>query len=189
MKIIFLDIDGVLNTDETIDRIEDEYEKTGIKKIEIDEFRVGYLKRIVEMTDAKIVLSSSLRYRFKKVGDKCIANNKNYAPYFLEIFSKFGLEIYDVTPKLNIECRRQDEIKAWLFLNKEVDSFVILDDETTELMDFVGTNLIILNKLPIGQMVMDMRDSTGLCEEHITQAIDILNKRNYSKVLIKNRIN
>lgn len=48
MKVIFLDIDGVLNTDETIDRIDVEYIKTGIKRIEIDEFRVEYLKQIVE---------------------------------------------------------------------------------------------------------------------------------------------
>lgn len=185
MKIIFLDIDGVLNTDETYDRIEYEYRKTGIEGIIIDEFRVGYLKKIVEMTGAKIVLSSSLRWRFKRVGDRCIANNKNYAPYFINIFEKFGLEIYDITPKLNVKCSRQDEIREWLLQNGGVDSFVILDDESVELMDFVGTNLIILNNLPIGEMVRDTRDSIGLGEEHIEQAVEILNKRSYSKKISK----
>lgn len=142
---------------------------------------------MLRKTGAKIVLSSSLRWRFKKAGNRCVANNENYAPYFLDIFSKFGLEIYDITPKLDIICDRQDEIKEWLLLNRDVDSFVILDDESFGLMDFVGTKLIILNKLPIGQMVCDMRDSTGLCEEHIELAVNILNQKNCNKVLIRNK--
>jgi len=90
MKVIFLDIDGVLNTNETIDIVDNYYRETGIKKIYIDEFRIEYLRKIVEMTDAKIVLSSSLRWRFKKVGDKCIARTK-YAVEFINIFEKYGL--------------------------------------------------------------------------------------------------
>ena len=184
MKVIFLDIDGVLNTDETIDRIDDEYLKTGIEKIYIDEFRVEYLKQIVDMTDAKIVLSSSLRWRFKKVGDKCVARTK-YASEFLNVFEKYGLFLYDITPNID-NGSRQDEIREWLSLNGNIDNFVILDDETVNLMDFVGNNLVVLNKLPVGQMVRDMKDSTGLCEHHIEEAINILNKRVQCKSLIKN---
>lgn len=66
---------------------------------------------------------------------------------------------------------------------------MILDDETTFLMDFVGTNLIVLNNLPIGEMVRDMNDSIGLGEEHIKQVIDILNGRNYHKKLIRHIVN
>jgi len=185
MKVIFLDIDGVLNTNETIDIVDNYYRETGIKKIYIDEFRIEYLRKIVEMTDAKIVLSSSLRWRFKKVGDKCIARTK-YAVEFINIFEKYGLFLYDVIPKIE-NASRQDEIRLWLSYNDSVDNFVILDDESVSLMDFVGTNLIVLNKLSIGEMVRDMRDSTGLCERHVDEAINILNGKKYCKSLLKNK--
>lgn len=66
MKIIFLDIDGVLNTIETFINRKKEYKETGILNVEIDEFRVQYLKQIIKETDAKIVLSSSWRHFFTK---------------------------------------------------------------------------------------------------------------------------
>lgn len=54
MKIIFLDIDGVLNTSETL-----KHSHNGI--IGIDPYRVLLLDRIVEATGAEVVLSSSWR--------------------------------------------------------------------------------------------------------------------------------
>jgi len=186
MKVIFLDIDGVLNTVETYERVSCEFEETGVKKIEIDEFRVEYLRRIVEDTGAKIVLSSSLRGYFKRVGDCLVPKYEYYAPEFLQIFEKYGLSLYDVTPVLSgIYGSRQEEVKEWLLEHEEVDGFVILDDETTFLMEFVGTNLIQLNKLPAGVMVRRMEDCIGLGEEHIEQAIEILNKKNDVKKLVR----
>lgn len=189
MKVIFLDIDGVLNTNDTYDRVDNEYQVMKGLKIYIDEFRVEYLRRIVKRTGAKIVLSSSLRWRFKKIGDKCVPLTHNFAPNFIDILGKYDLSLYDVTPNIiNIDgqlVKRQDEIKLWLFQNSNVESFVILDDETTELMDFVGSSLIILNNLPIGEMVCGMKDSIGLCEEHIEKAVDILNCKSYCKKRIR----
>ena len=52
MKVIFLDVDGVLNDDYTADR-----SPAGF--IGIDDGMVANLERIVRKTGAKIVLSSS----------------------------------------------------------------------------------------------------------------------------------
>ena len=69
MKVIFLDIDGVLNTSEIFIEQSKNYKQKGIYNVEIDEFRVEYLKQIIEKTNAKIVLSSSWRYFFVKEND------------------------------------------------------------------------------------------------------------------------
>lgn len=54
MKVIFLDIDGVLNS-RAYDRKRNWNEKT-----DIDETRLPFIKEIVDATGAKIVLSSHL---------------------------------------------------------------------------------------------------------------------------------
>ena len=81
MKVIFLDIDGVLNTAET------ELQSNTI--VHIDEFRVKYLKMIVERTGAKIVLTSSNKNHFKKVNDKVVSvsDEDYYAPDFINILN------------------------------------------------------------------------------------------------------
>lgn len=186
MKVIFLDIDGVLNTAET------ELQSNTI--VHIDEFRVKYLKMIVERTGAKIVLTSSNKNHFKKVNDKVVSVSDEdcYAPDFINILNKYNLSLYDVIPTIKDssgrEFQRQDEIKVWLSWHEDVEGFVILYDETTMLMDFVGTNLIKLNNLPVGVLVRNMEDCIGLCEEHIEQAVDILNNKNLVKGYVKKKI-
>ena len=68
MNIIFLDIDGVLNTS---DSFKEEYYKSKelnrIRIYPIDEDRLSYLVEIVKLTNAKIVLTSSNRVNFIKI--------------------------------------------------------------------------------------------------------------------------
>ena len=96
----------------------------------------------MEQRESKIILSSSLRWRFQKVADRVVSVTDYFAV-----------------------------------------NFIILDDETTELMDFIGTNLITLNNIPVGEMVRDMRDCIGLCKEHIELVVDILNNRRFNKMV------
>ena len=80
MKVIFLDIDGVLNSDEYIDRAKN---SQGIERhIDID--KVKLLKKAIDETGAKTVLTSSWR------------NSKDIV-LLRELFAKY--EIYfDATP-------------------------------------------------------------------------------------------
>lgn len=117
MKVIFLDIDGVLNSDEYFDKIE----KLNIQGIqsEIDVEKIKLLKRALDETGAKVVLSSSWRYTRK-------------AQNLKELLANF--EIYtESTPY--IHGKRGLEIKQWLLDNPEVEDFVILDDEIFESYD------------------------------------------------------
>ena len=111
MKVIFLDIDGVLNSDEYLDRIKN-LDIKGIER-EIDVEKIKLLKKAIDETGAKVVLSSSWRY------------TRN-AQYLKELLSNYGIYAA-VTPFIQNE--RGLEIKQWLSDNQDVEDFVILDDE------------------------------------------------------------
>lgn len=98
MKVIFLDIDGVLNNRSTVERFHGVYG--------IDEALLELFKRI---TGVKIVLSSTWRM---------------YPKHLKHVRSK--LEIYDVTPQLC--GPRSKEIKAWLSNHEVTDYVIIDDD-------------------------------------------------------------
>ena len=177
MKVIFLDIDGVLNTSETFRKRRVEYEKTKKWNIEIDLHRVARLKYIINMTGAKIVLSSSWRLfgQFKN-GEFTLKSNQ--LSELLDVFSSFGINIYDVTPHFDYGSKRDEEIKAWL-KNKDIESFVVIDDESSFLMEFCNNELIKTSFLKDGVMLKNMDDCTGLCEEHVNKAISILNSNEH----------
>lgn len=122
IKILFLDIDGVLNN-------EIMYHKDSIRTsrpFPLDQFDpecVYLLNDIVNKTGCKIVLSSSWRIEGKEA-----VNN---------IFKQVGLpEIYDITPiTLNrIEMTRGEEIKEWLKFRESVN-YVIVDDDNDMLKE------------------------------------------------------
>lgn len=146
MKVIFLDIDGVLSTYRDLHK---ELENNPNKKIKIDTIfdrPTLLLKEIIDKTDAKIVLSSSWRITHL---DKAI-----------EALKEYGISIYDVTPYLR--KIRGEEIKAWLSKNDYVESFIIIDDDSDmgELMDYL----------------IQTNNYYGLEEEHVEKAIKLLNK-------------
>lgn len=61
MKVIFLDIDGVLNCQDTFIKRYEKKKITGYYELEIDIDMVKRLAKIVEETNSLIVLSSSWR--------------------------------------------------------------------------------------------------------------------------------
>lgn len=158
MKVIFLDIDGVLNS-RIYDRKRDWNAQT-----DVDETRLPLLKKIVQETGAKIVLSSTWREHWDKDCGKCDADGV----YINASLFKHGLEIFDKTPDLGRGADRPEEIRTWLNSAREpVESFVILDDcryDWGGLSDgFVKTNPHL---------------GLGLEEEHVEKAVEILNKNN-----------
>lgn len=70
MKVIFLDVEGVLNTRETYEMAYRLHGYTTMIDLELDMYRLDYLKQIIDETGAKIVLSSSFRHFFVKENDK-----------------------------------------------------------------------------------------------------------------------
>ena len=156
MKIIFLDIDGVLNSRDYDGR------RDWGKQTNVDESRLPLLKEIVDATGAKIVLSSTWREHWGSNNADC----DSAGLYINNVFSKYGLRIYDKTPYMGLNVPRRDEIIKWLNDTKSyVDSFVILDDCPYD-WDNLSDNFVKTNP----------NFGLGLEKEHVRKAIAILNK-------------
>ncbi len=180
MKVIFLDIDGVLNTSKTFIERKHHWQKTGIWTLEIDEFRVEYLKRIIDETEAKVVLSSTWKKDFENIDGKVVPiHEKGVA--LLNVLKKYDIELYDILKK-GYSLPREDLITIWLNEHPNVESFIVIDDETTHLKRFIGKELIKTSFLPEGVMLKNMDDCIGLCEDHIEIAIKKLNKAKTKKL-------
>ena len=113
-RIIFLDVDGVLNNGtwamEMFDR--------GVRVYHDDllyEPSLAQLRRIVDETGAVIVVSSSWR-------QITVAWQ-----HLKEWLAKFGMEVFDKTPYVG--GVRGDDITAWFNRHSGDYSYVILDDD------------------------------------------------------------
>lgn len=178
MKVVFLDVDGVLNTEETFERNYQEYLTTKVKKEPIDEIRVRYLKEIIDKTGAKIVLSSSWRRHCEFEGRKIISKESHMA-YLIQLLEKYDLYLYDITG-YDRDGNRGNEIKEWLEQNM-VESFVVLDDSIADLQPFIDRELI---------RTSFSGDEAGLCQKHIDMAIEKLNMVKKKRLVrIKNEDN
>jgi len=105
MKVIFLDIDGVLNNFSLIQANGFDY---------IDQGMVSTLGLIVAETGAEIVLSSTWRINPR---DKALVE---------AALERQGMSVMDSTPDLG--GWRAAEISKWLEGAPQVESFAILDD-------------------------------------------------------------
>ena len=117
MKVIFLDVDGVLNSDEYIDKIKKLNVNTIKSKVSVN--KIGLLKQAIDATGARVVLTTSWRYR----RDGTLLKN---------LLLKYGI-CADSTPFM--DNNRGLEIKSYLSNNPDVDRYVILDDEIFESFD------------------------------------------------------
>ncbi len=149
MKILFLDIDGVLNGQAYV-------RNCGHFGLIIDPRRMALLKEIIDATDAKIVLSTSWREHWSPVAARCDAIGQQLN----RIFGEYRLEIYDKIPQMNF--KREQEIRAWLD-DYPVERFAVLDDQLLA-ADFLTGHFV---------WTSDLRG--GLDPEDVQKAIAILN--------------
>lgn len=166
MKIIFLDIDGVLNNATRANWLHENVRKGSgfglpwelddgnitVETTGWDPANVEALWHIIDETDAQIVISSTWRLGRRSV-------------WFREISKKaFGraFPVIDLTPVINeIGSIRGDEVNRWLEGAPVVERWVCLDDDG----DFHPENNLVQTDMEI-----------GLTMEDAQQAIKILNE-------------
>ena len=140
MKIIFLDIDGVLSLSHLEDGIEI---PKPLMERELDKNCLKNLMTLVEKTNGKIVITSDWR-KNKELMKK------------LEVLGIFG-----VTTDLG---NREDEILIWLSENKKlnIESFVIIDDDIGDFEMLVGR--VVLVDSTVGITEWDVGVLAGLMD-------------------------
>jgi hypothetical protein len=167
MKVIFLDIDGVLNTKETYDNMYRTKGFLSVGEIPIDKFRLEYLKTIIDETDAKIVLSSSFRNFFIKQEDELVPTSLK-GRHLYNWFLRYGIDIYDITPTNG--NKREDEIKQWLFTHDDIEDFIVIDDDPT-IFDDLSSKLRKVDKaLDVGAFAQSKKELKDLGVEGIDNA-------------------
>lgn len=163
MKIIFLDIDGVMNCRATIvraDRITADGTSDGWHEQHIDPEMTARLNTLIERTEAKIVISSSWRALYSTRQIREILHRRGF---------KYPEVIIDSTPRFR-EGERGDEIEAWMNgmygrvcmgdRSALVDQIVILDDDS--------------DMASLRSYLIQTSFETGLQDHHVEAACAIL---------------
>lgn len=156
MKVIFLDIDGVMNCQEEMLVMLKQNPKNRSDVSLPSPTKCKLLKQLVEETGARIVLSSSWRlslnaiqklidlfelynlvlsgFTCNEVDSKKFKNTlfEDIKPRYQHTMGDFGTYIED----------RGAEIAAWLLDHPNVSNFVILDDEDSDIKSWFPNNLV-----------------------------------------------
>ena len=170
-KVIFLDVDGVLNSSRTL------YES-----ISLEDDLILNLKEIVNKTKAKIILSSSWRLSAEAVAtliDKLdkfglAISGMTYDGVDLDWLEKYEFDVtkkyldtkfdYDENKQIKFTHDRGAEIFKWLHDHYDC-TYVILDDEIEDIKPYFSESVIVKTSY-----------KTGLTKEDVKKAIQILNK-------------
>lgn len=161
-KVLFLDIDGVLNSNFWNDTHQREISDGTL----IDAEKIKLLAQLVKSTQAKIILHSGWRVWF----DEQLKPICKESQRLVEMLAKEGLVINGVTPDLTTEEIRKtrkfsmikaDEILLWLKEHENVSAWVVLDD-----LD-LHNHQVAMHQVKPNQM-------TGLTQDDVSKAEDIL---------------
>ena len=182
MKVIFLDIDGVMNCQEEMLAMLEQNPKARNGVDLPSPAKCRLLKKLVDETDAEIVLSSSWRLNLIHIQNII----DTFRPYGLRLdgFTQDGVpqtrfvdtKYENIKPKYTFNCfdaaapnyegiRIEDrgaEIAYWLIKHPEVTSYVILDDESSDIIDWHPNNLVKTSLY------------SGLTEKEVLKCIEIL---------------
>lgn len=166
-NIIFLDIDGVLNSNFWNENHQKEISDGTL----IDAEKIGLLASLVHKTDAEIILHSGWRFWF----DSQLKPLRREAERLVEMLAKEGLEIAGTTPDLTTEEIRKtkkfslvkaEEILTWLKSHRDVRGWVVLDD-------------LDLHNALIERHQVKTNPMAGLTPEETVMAEEILERKNY----------
>lgn len=178
MKVIFLDIDGVLNVEVYLTAFWDICKRINLSRpqaasLRIDAMRDDYgdlfcplacrrLAWIIELTKAKIVISST--WRMNGLSEMQKMWKHRLLPG--EVIDITPIHINDSNKSLSFSERleRGHEIKEWLELHPEVESYVIFDDDNDMLPEQID-NFIQTDEV------------YGITLKDAEKAIEILNKK------------
>ena len=160
MNIIFLDVDGVLNSLPYCNKYPEE---------EISEYHVKMLAQLYNKVNAKIVLSSTWRDCDHPDEPEVYKMYK----YLLDMLNKYSMEIIDKIPVVNGD--RPLEIKTWA-TEHNCSTYISLDDDFNY-EDYKAYG--IENHLIQTKFFCNTIQEGGIQQRHVDEAIkkfEIMNK-------------
>ena len=153
MKVLFLDIDGVLNCMCPAPLQDNDW-------IDLDEWRYGFnpdlvarLRYVMANTDCRIVVSSSWRH------------HRSYAPYqpdrnwrdvLAEKLRRTRDEIIVGETPTDSNGQRGREISEWLKAH-EVESYCVVDDEVVDILPYIDSSRVVKTDMTVGLTIEDAR--------------------------------
>ena len=152
MKLIFLDIDGVLNNTKDVKKYR--FFLKGERRVLIDIEPFFYFKRLLqeiekEKLEVRIVISSSWR-----LGTTASDWKKLFKHYFND-------ENIILGRTLHLECDRGLEILNFLQMIDEeketVEDYIVVDDDIEDIIDYVGKKRIVKTSIKRGLTNKDVR--------------------------------
>lgn len=157
MKIIFLDIDGVLNFNGCRNRVDGFYF--------VNDSKIKLLKKIIDKTDAKIVLSSTWRLGWFECEQGIDSLDTSLFIRLKEKLREYGIEFISKTPISN-SGYRGEEIDQWLndWNGEKISSFIIIDDDN--------------DMKPYMDRLVQTSFKYGLRYKNVLKAIRLLNHSN-----------
>ena len=191
-KIIFLDVDGVLNGVGNFGiLVWRAFKLIGLeklyKKYRPDPFRaydrkVKLLSELVNKTGAKVILTSSCRFRYLKY----TYDRRNRDEEAIKDTDDRIIQLYNVLKKYKIHIsgytdsgpNRGAEVLEWLSSHDYPERYVILDDENTLYSDDIALSkqFIQTSSVALGVCIKGLAsEKAGLKRKHVKKAIKILN--------------
>lgn len=164
-RVIFLDIDGVLNAEFWNESHQKEISDGQL----IDRDKVKLLAQLIDRTDAQIILHSGWRFWF----DEERKPLRKEAERLVEMLAGEGMAIAGFTPDLTTEEIRRtkkfslvkaDEILLWLKMHEDVEGWVVLDD-------------LELHNICVKGHQVKTDQTVGLTLEDVDEAVEMLARR------------
>ena len=138
MKLIFLDIDGVLNSSAWL---EDQYKKgRSVSMVrEFDRAAIGNLNRVVLGTGAKVVISSTWRLLYS-------------LDHITGMLLDFGFKgvVIDKTPEI-FRGARGYEIEKWMKEHRVTPGQVVILDDSSDMGDLGGRRVLVSSRWGLTQ--------------------------------------
>lgn len=128
-NVIFLDIDGVLNSNFWNNSHQKEISDGKL----IDKEKIRLLAKLVKNTNAKIILHSGWRFWYNSNLEPIRKESENLS----RLLQQEGIVIEGMTPDFSTKEIRKSrkfslvkasEILAWLSEHKEIDKWIVIDD-------------------------------------------------------------
>jgi hypothetical protein len=145
VRVIFLDIDGVLNSEAFALKLEEKHRQLGhtsdtscdcfMLYSHVDREAVARLNRLVDVTSAKIVVSSTWRKKFDVAELQSRLGDHGLVGEIIGV-TPDGYKTDELRDSLGHGVRifRGHEIDFWLQQHPDVERFVILDDASDMVM-------------------------------------------------------